>query len=139
MARKKTDPPPPTEASPPQNPEPVQAIAPAVPVSDTNGRPPDPPVDGGGGRRPTFKVGPIATSKDNAVVACVWENEVAAGNGQTFKVHNVTVESRYWDQSGEWKSGKCFRGSQLHVLLYCLQKCADFIFAARDPHSDIPF
>src|SRR5689334_21528143 len=86
--------------------------------------------------RPAFTVGPIATSKDHAVTACVWENDATAADGQTFKVHNVSVESRYRDQTGEWKSGKSFRGSQLHVLLYCLQKCADFIFAARDPNHD---
>jgi len=115
----------------------VQAVAPAEPVSDTNGTPPEQPANGNG-KRPASKVGPLATSKDNAVVACVWENEITAG-GETFKVHNVTIECRYRDGSGEWKTGKSFRGSQLHALLYCLGRCADFIFAARDPQNDCPF
>ncbi len=84
-------------------------------------------------------MGPIATSRDTAVVACVWESEVSAGDGQTFKVHTVTVESRSRDGGGEWTAGRSFRGSQLHALLYCLQRCADFVFSARDPQNDCPF
>ncbi len=117
----------------------MQANAPAdLPVSDTNGTHTEAPPGNGGGKRPVFKVGPITTSKDNAVAAYVWANEATA-NGQTFTVYNVTVDSRYRDATGEWKSGKNYRGSQLHVLVYCLQRCSDWILAQRDPAQDCPF
>jgi hypothetical protein len=105
------------------------------------GSPPGAPPAGNGqgeARRPTFKVGPIPTSKDNAVCVSVWENEVRTGDGRAFKVHNVTVEARYY-HDGEWKSGKQFRGSQLYALVYCLQRASDFILGQRDPENDCPF
>ena len=40
------------------------------------------------------------------------------------ETHNVTVEARYRDKSGEWKSAKGFRGSQLYAVIYCLERAA---------------
>ncbi len=85
-------------------------------------------------RLPVFKVGPIPTDKNNAVSAAVWANEVTS-DGRTFTVYNVTCESRWRDASGEWKSGKQFRGSQLYALIYCLQRCSDWVCAQRDPQQ----
>jgi hypothetical protein len=109
---------------------------------------PTSPTEGNGEKKlPAFKVGPIATDRTNAVVATVWEHEVQAGDGRTFKVHNVMVESRYFDANHEnadgskglWKTGKSFRGSQLYALLYCVQRASDFILAQRDASNDCPF
>jgi hypothetical protein len=92
-------------------------------------------------KKPVFKVGPIATDRNNAVAAAVWANELtAAEDGRKFTVHNVTVESRYRDAAdGEWKAGKSFRGSALYALTYCLQRCSDFILSQRDPAAETPF
>lgn len=129
MARRKTT----AEGEPPaaEAPQPDNAAAPAEEVPSGNGEA-EP-------RRPAFKVGPIATEKNNAVCVAVWENEVATQDGRTFKVHNVTVEARWRDQSGNWQSGKGFRGSQLYALIYCLQRASDFILSQRNPQNDCPF
>jgi uncharacterized protein YktB (UPF0637 family) len=106
------------------------------------------PSEGNGEKKlPAFKVGPIATDKNGAVVATVWENEIQAGDGRSFKVHNVTVEARYFDpdavnadgSKGQWKTAKSFRGSQLYVVIYCLQRVSDFILGSRDPENNVPF
>lgn len=90
-------------------------------------------------RQPAFKVGPIATDRNNAVGAAVWANEYTDRDGRTFTVYNVTLEARWRDASGEWKSGKNFRGSQIYALVYCLQRCSDWICAKRDPSNEVPF
>lgn len=90
-------------------------------------------------RRPTYKVGPIATDKNNSVCACVWENEITTHDGRTFKVHNVTVEASWRDSDGSWKQTKSFRGSMIYALIYALQRCSDFILSQRDPCNTIPF
>jgi len=108
----------------------------------TETRPPSEPAAGNGNgekKQPVFKVGPIPTDKNNAVSAAVWENEVNTGDCRTFTVHNVTVEARWRDVSGEWKSSKSFRGSQLYALIYCLQRASDWILAQRDPANQCPF
>src|SRR5207249_2002593 len=116
-----------TEKPPPDNPD----TAP-----DRDGTPPPGPdpqptttspskPDHAEKKLPAFKVGPIPTDRNNAVSCAVWENEVAASDGRTFKVHNVTVEASYRDADGHWKSAKGFRGSQLYALLYCVQKASD--------------
>lgn len=116
----------------------------ALPPSDVNGAAPEPapPQSNGNGdkRQPVFKVGPIPTDKNNAVSAAVWANEYTdPKDGRTFTVYNVTVEARWRDALGEWKSGKSFRGSQLYALLYCLQRASDWICEQRDPASTVPF
>lgn len=99
-------------------------------------RPPDPTTDK---PRPTFRVGPIATDRNNAVGCAVWANEITA-NGETFTVFNVTIEARYRDPTtGEWKSAKQFRSSQLPTLIYCLQRAFEFGCSQRDSANQCPF
>ena len=130
MAKKKTADP---ETPPVEAPE---TNGPDAPQSDVNGS--AEPAGGNGDKRgPVFRVGPIPTDRNNAVSAAVWANEIESDN-RTFTVYNVTVEARWRDASGEWKSGKSFRGSQIYALLYCLQRCSDWICTQRDPHN-VPF
>src|SRR5687768_1646970 len=110
----------------------------SLPDSDVNGAAPEqaPPQSTGDGdkRQPVFKVGPIPTDRNNAVCAAVWANEYTdRREGRTFTVYNVTVEARFRDADGAWKSGKSFRGSQIYALVYCLQRASDWICAQRDP------
>lgn len=114
---------PPLAEMPPQN-----GVAPPVEAPDSGDK-----------RLPVFRIGPIATDRNGSVSAAVWENEVNLPDGRTFKVHNVSVEARYREESGEWKSCKSFRGSQLYAVIYCLQRASDFILASRDPRNDCPF
>jgi hypothetical protein len=138
MAKKKsaTDPPP---DSPPA--ETAAAAPPESGTTLTETPPSEPATPPGSDQKPqpVFKVGPIPTDQNHAVGAAVWENEVVATDGRTFTVHNVTLEARYRDGSGEWKSAKGFRGSQLYALMYCLQRASDFILARRGPSNDCPF
>ncbi len=130
MARKKKDNPMETEAN-------GTATAEAPP--ETTESRTDPPPEGGNGekRHPVFKVGPIPTDRNNAVSVAVWANEIEA-DGRTFTVYNLTCEARWRDASGEWKSGRQYRGSQVYALMYCLQRASDWICAQRDPQQS-PF
>lgn len=89
-------------------------------------------------RRPIFKVGPIATDRNNTVSAAVWGNEYSDRDGHAFTVYSVTVEASWRDANGDWKAGKSFRGSQLYALIYCLQKANEWILDQRNPQS-MPF
>ena len=125
-------------ASPEADEPPKEPVA--TPTSPTN--------EGNGAKKlPTFKVGPLATDRTNAVVATVWEHEHATTDGKTYKVHTVCLEARTFDANhqnedsskGQWKTAKGLRGSQLYAAIYCLQRASDFILAQRDPENDCPF
>ncbi len=99
-----------------------------------------PPQNGNGQKpRPVFKVGPLACDKNTSVECAVWANEVTLSDQRTFTVHNVTLHGSWRDADGTWKPLKSFRGSHLHVLVYCLQRASDWILAQRDPHQNCPF
>jgi hypothetical protein len=99
-----------------------------------------PPQPSAGDKKlPSYKVGPIATSKGESVSVTVWSNDIER-SGETFTVYNVTVQASYFDSSdGQWKASKGFRGSQLPTLIYALQRTFDFIMSQRDPANQCPF
>ena len=83
---------------------------------------------------PAYKVGPIPTDRNNAVSVAVWANEVTFEE-RTFTVYNVTIESRWRDADGSWKTGKGYRSSQVPTVIYCLQRAFDWAQAQRDPQN----
>lgn len=110
----------------------------------TASAPPRPPAEhsaGGNGdkRHPVYKVGPIATDRDNSVEAAVWDRVIQTRDGREFTVYSVTVQANWRDADGSWKKSNNFRGSQVYALVYCLQRCSDWILAQRDPAGTCPF
>ena len=90
-------------------------------------------------KRPAYKIGPIACDKNTSVECAVWANEITLADQRNFTVYNVTMHGSWRDSDGTWKQLKSFRGSHLHVLIYCLQRASDWILAQRDPQNDFPF
>ncbi len=90
-------------------------------------------------KRPVFKIGPIPCDKNTSVECAVWANEITLSDQRTFTVYNVTLHGSWRDSDGTWKPLKSFRGSHLHVLIYCLQRASDWILAQRDPQNECPF
>jgi hypothetical protein len=120
------------------------AQVPAEKPVQTNGAPAEPaaehqPNGAGEKRHPVFKVGPIATDKENSVEAAVWDRVIQTRDGREFTVYSVTVQASWRDSDGSWKKSQNFRGSQIYALVYCLQRCSDWILAQRDPANSCPF
>jgi hypothetical protein len=137
MAKKK-----PPDA-PPESPAEQPPIAPSEAPEGTPS-PPEPAAAeqaaaNGEKRHPVFKVGPIATDRDNSVEAAVWDRVIQTRDGREFTVYSVTVQASWRDSDGSWKKSQSFRGSQLYALVYCLQRCSDWILSQRDPANNCPF
>lgn len=129
-----------TEAAPPDTA--VTLPAAEVPPAETNGatnHTEPAPSSNGDRRHPVYKVGPVATDKDNSVEAAVWDRVVQTRDGREFTVYSVTVQASWRDGDGAWKRTNNFRGSQVYALVYCLQRCSDWILAQRDPSANCPF
>lgn len=60
-------------------------------------------------------------------VSCaLWQNE-ATVNGRNVTMLKATVERRYKDGDGEWKSSNSFSRNEIPLAIYCLQKAFDEI------------
>ena len=73
---------------------------------------------------------PVAKFKAGQVSAAIWENEVSV-NGRTVTMLKATVERRYKDRDGQWKSSTSFARNEIPLAMYCLQKCFEHIIGAQ--------
>ncbi len=53
--------------------------------------------------------GPEKRFNAGAVCATVWKNERQKPTGESFTTFSISLERRYKDQSGSWKSAGSFR------------------------------
>ena len=68
---------------------------------------------------------PVATFRAGSVSCAVWENEVVVegpGPGQPRTMLKATIERRYRDKEGEWKSSGSFGRNDIPLAIYCLQQ-----------------
>jgi hypothetical protein len=86
---------------------------------------------------------PVAKFKAGQVSAAIWENEIAVKNGNTVKMLKATVQRRYKDNEGSWKSSQSFSRNEIPLAIYCLQKAFERMITAQSDESgdndeDIP-
>ena len=60
------------------------------------------------------------------VRAAIWENEVQV-NGSAKTMLKATIERRYKDKSGTWKSSTSFSRNEIPLAIYCLEKAFEAI------------
>ena len=64
---------------------------------------------------------PVAKFKAGQISAALWENEISV-NGRKVAVLKATVQRRYKDRDGSWKSSGSFSRNEIPLAIYCLQK-----------------
>jgi len=64
---------------------------------------------------------PIKKFRAGNVSAALWENE-ATVSGRTVRMLKATLDRRYRDSSGTWKSSGSFSRNEIPLAVYCLQK-----------------
>jgi len=55
-----------------------------------------------------------------AVSCALWENEVTTRDGRTVPVLRATIERRYRDATGAWKSSNSLGRNEVAQAIYCL-------------------
>ena len=78
---------------------------------------------------------PIHKVRAGQVSSAVWPNE-ATVNGKKMTMLKATVERRYRDASGAWKSSGSFSRNEIPLAVYCLQKCFEHIIEAGKERDD---
>ena len=78
---------------------------------------------------------PKAKFAAGTVSAALWENPVTARNGQQVTLLKATIERRYKDSAGNWKSSGSFGRNEIPLAIYCLEKAFEAIIKA-DKNED---
>lgn len=71
-------------------------------------------------------VKPVAKFKAGQASAALWENEISVG-GRKVTVLKASVQRRYKDKDGQWKSSTSFSRNEIPLAIFCLQKCFEKI------------
>jgi len=69
---------------------------------------------------------PLRSFAAGGVRAAIWENEIRV-NGSAKTILKATVERRYKDKSGTWKSTTSFSRNEIPLAVYCLEKAFEAI------------
>ena len=64
---------------------------------------------------------PIKKYSAGSISCALWENEIPVG-GRTVRALKVTVERRYKDKDGQWKSSGSFSRNEIPLVQYVLGK-----------------
>ena len=73
---------------------------------------------------------PVAKFRAGQVSAAIWENEITV-NGKKMAMLKATVERRFKDKDGQWKSSNSFARNEIPLAIYCLQKSFEHIIEGQ--------
>ena len=77
---------------------------------------------------------PIAKFRAGQVSAALWENEIQTG-GRTVTILKATIQRRYRDTDGNWKSSTSFSRNEIPLAVHCLQKAFEKIIELQQEAS----
>ena len=63
---------------------------------------------------------PLKSFAAGGVRAAIWENEIQV-NGSAKTMLKATIERRYRDKDGSWKSTTSFSRNEIPLAVYCLE------------------
>ena len=65
---------------------------------------------------------PLKKFSAGSISCALWENEVPTQNGGKATMLKATVERRYKDRDGNWKSSGSFSRNEIPLVKYVLDK-----------------
>lgn len=80
---------------------------------------------------------PTAKFTAGQVSAALWENEVTTRSGQKVTMLKATVERRYKDKDGQWKSSNSFARNEIPLAIHCLQKSFEHIIEGQKDDDSV--
>ena len=79
---------------------------------------------------------PVRKFQAGGVSAALWENKTSLKDGRHIETISVTIDRRYKDSDGEWKSSGSFRESDIPKALVVLAKAYDFMTIRGETASE---
>jgi hypothetical protein len=77
---------------------------------------------------------PRARFRAGQVSAALWENEIQTA-GRTATVLKATIQRRYKDTDGQWKSSTSFSRNEIPLAIHCLQEAFEKIVELQNDSS----
>lgn len=79
---------------------------------------------------------PVAKFKAGQVSAAIWKNEIQVKNGKQVTVLKATVQRRYRDKDGQWKSSGSFSRNEIPLAIYVLEKAFEHMIEGQKEEGD---
>lgn len=70
---------------------------------------------------------PETRIKAGPIIATVWQNKGKTQAGDETQYNTVSIDRRYKDKNGEWKSTNSFRSGDLPKLALVAQKAYEYV------------
>ena len=81
--------------------------------------------------------GPICKFRAGQISSAIWEGE-AKFNDRTVPMLRATVERRYKDRDGTWKSSGSFSRNEIPLAIYCLNKAFEVMVEKDAGEKEVP-
>ena len=78
---------------------------------------------------------PLAKFRAGGVSAAIWANE-AMVNGKKMEMLKASIERRYRDSAGNWKSSGSFSRNEIPLAIHCLQQAFSHIIEKDNTRSE---
>ena len=78
---------------------------------------------------------PVKKFSAGSVSSAIWEND-AVVNGKRVGILKATVERRYKDKDGTWKSSGSFSRNEIPLAVYCLIRAFAAMVEEKDEDED---
>ena len=79
---------------------------------------------------------PIKKFSAGSISCALWENEIATTNGGKARLLKATVERRYKDKDGQWKSSGSFSRNEIPLVQYVLGKAFEAMVEEGNRESE---
>ena len=79
---------------------------------------------------------PVWKTKAGSVSGALWENTISV-NGRDVVALKATVQRRYRDKDGTWKSSGSFSRNEIPLAIYCLQKCFEHMIEGQKDDDSV--
>ncbi|MBN2560195.1 MAG: hypothetical protein JXQ75_04630 [Phycisphaerae bacterium] len=79
---------------------------------------------------------PVAKYRAGQVSCALWENE-AKIEGRVVTMLKATVERRYVDSSGNWKSSGSLSRNEVALAIWCLQRAFDYMIEKQPEEGQV--
>jgi hypothetical protein len=79
---------------------------------------------------------PVAKFTAGQTSAAIWENEITV-NGRQVTMLKATIQRRYKDKDGQWKSSGSFSRNEIPLAIYCLQKSFEHMIEEKKDDDSI--
>ncbi|HNQ22552.1 MAG TPA: hypothetical protein PKK06_05600 [Phycisphaerae bacterium] len=78
---------------------------------------------------------PVQKFRAGAISCALWDNDIRVGN-LTKPVLRCTVERRYKDSDGTWKSTGSYGRNEIPLVLHCLQQAFAYMIDDSNHRSE---